>query len=169
MRLLRRLLMLLLWLALPARAKAQGDIDPLQGIRTVVASIYLDQHSAEVISESRLQTIVELKLRTAGLRVRADSESVSTVSRRPGAKVAATLLVMPIKTGGNVVGYSASATVIVTEPGRSHNGAQTRVILWGPQLGHTQASAENIDAAARDLIGNLLDELSNAWLRANPK
>ncbi len=119
------------------------------------------------ISESRLKTIIELKLRTAGLRVLSLEESVADPDNNPW--VVLTLRTIPARVDGQLLGYSFSTdlTVLVFRY-QAPGDAPMPVQLWqnaGLNISPTERTASRIESA----VAELLDEFLNDWLAANPR
>lgn len=95
MRLIRRASVVLSLTMLPPLMTAQRDTtakSPLTGVHKVTVSISLTSDSSGVISSDRLQTVVEPKLRTAGLRVLTEAEDSADPDILPSVAVSVNLM-----------------------------------------------------------------------------
>lgn len=157
-------------LAVGSAAHAQTRPEPLSGVAkvTVLVMYGATGEPPSGISEQRLQTVLELKLRTAGLRVLTMQEDLVDPDINPYMY----LWVATIETrnqSGRTIGYTyrldLSARVLGTVP---FNKARAPMELWSDG---TMAVADR-DSASADIeriVGTLADDFLNAWLKANPK
>lgn len=157
-------------LTLQSIATAQPKPDPLGGVRKVTVLVLFGPTGTPPngISEGRLQTILELRLRTAGLRVLTREED----NKDPDINPYVYLEVATLETSnqaGTVIGYAhrldLSARVFASVP---FNRARAPMVLWSNGL---IAVADRLSAAAdiERIVNNLADEFLNAWLKANPR
>ena len=156
--------------SLPSAGLGQKPPPPLLGFRKVTTLIVFNATGREPsgISESRLRTVLELRLRQSGLQVLTDDEN----SRDPDVNPYVFLLVASLETknrSGLSIGYSYSVSLsvrtFVTIPS---NGSRAPAALWENS---TLAIASTDDAPAdiTRIVGDLTDEFLNGWLAANPR
>ena len=160
---LNRAAWVILLLAVGTRAAAQTVL-PLAGVNAVGVEVESPgKDLPQVFTATRLQTLIELKLRGAGLRV-----------------LPIALLTNPIVQlsviGGPVLGQRGSSLGFVfgaTMSARQYlvwpkNGAVAPLELWANSYVVTSDSG-GAAAELERLVGILLDELINEWLKANPR
>jgi hypothetical protein len=119
------------------------------------------------ITKARLQTLVELKLRTAGLRVLSVAEDAKDPDVNPTVVLDLALVSVKDSDDGGALGYAFSTRLSVFER-HGRNKAPVRLELWSS----AQLKTTNPDSAAsvmERVVNGLLDELVNAWLKDNPK
>ena len=153
-----------------ANCFAQAQPSPLSGVRAAAAVVSFAPTGKTPygVSATRLQTILELRVRQAGLRILTDAE----VKNETGGAPAIVLEVTTLETknaGGVTVGYTFSVAVNALAWGRvPFNQAWAPLELWEK---HTTAVSD-VDSTSREVervVGELLDAFLNAWLAANPK
>jgi hypothetical protein len=157
-------------LLLACPAGAQTKVDPLSGISkvTVLLAFNATGRAPHGISDDRLQTILELQLRRAGLRVLTQEEDKNDPDVNPYVYLQATILQVRNQ-GGTLTGYAydidLSARVFGVVP---FNRSRVPMVLW---TDGTVAVASQDDAPAdiEGIVGKLIDSFLNAWLKANPK
>lgn len=163
---------------LTATAAAQSH--RLAHIDKVEVTVDLTQYPGEeVIDTSRVRTIMELRLRSAGLRVLSPAEANADPSQIP--LVSLYLNILPVKMSGNVVGYACATRLDVTVEQfipSTRAGVQFAAGTIGASLAPLdlwQVEYLELDGrstATSDVekqIGDRLDQLLNAWLADNPK
>lgn len=151
-------------------AAAQTPPDPLVGVRkvTVLVDYKAIGSPPGEISESRLQTILELKLRTAGLRVLTQQENLADPDINPYVY----LRVATLKTqtqGGRTIGYTYRLDLAAKVAGNvPFNRARVPMELWSNS---TMAVSDRDRASSHieSLVGQLTDLFLNAWRKANPR
>jgi hypothetical protein len=155
----------LLWLT-PAQTSAQGRPAPLQGVNTVTvkASIVAPPETLpRGVTEARLQTLVELKLRAWALSVLSAAEDAKTPGVRPRVELEVTML--ETRAVQKLAGYAFFMRLVVTEPGTSlRNGAPVLNELWS----HSFLNVSDLKTVVGDMertTAELLDQFINEWLR----
>lgn len=140
---------------------------PLQGVVKTTVGVILNQSSASPIvgvTEARLRTMIELRLRSAGLRVVTAEEDLADPDINPA--VALDLTLLPAQDGRGLVGYAFSTGLDVTERQRlASNGAAVSATLWHNRYLNI-ASERSTQSEVERVVNQLLDELVNAWLQA---
>lgn len=153
-----------------APGAAQSAANPLSGVSKVTAfvSLVATETSLGSLTEGRLRTLTELRLRTAGLRVLSTAEDQQDPDINPIVDV--TVSMLPATTrGGAKLGQVFSTRVAAREYQRSpRNGAIVPMELWGNAYLNI-AETDRATAEVERVVGILLDEFVNAWLKANPK
>ena len=122
------------------------------------------------ISESRLKTITELKLRTAGLRVLSEEENVADPDINPGGVATATVVLsLAAILTEEIAWYSFSTNITVLEYHYlAVRDAFLPVELWR-RAGLNTTASEAAASAIESVVGQLLDAFLNDWLAANPR
>ena len=150
----------------PAQTFAQGRSAPLQGVNvvTVKASIVAPPDTLPSgLSEARLQTLVELKLRAWALSVLSATEDAQTPGVRPRVELEVTML--ETRAVQKLAGYAFFMRLVVTEPGTSlRNGAPVLNELWS----HSFLNVSDLKTVVGDMertTAELLDQFINEWLR----
>lgn len=150
----------------PAVSSAQSPPLPLQGLNavTVAASLVAP---AEVrptgLTESRLQTLAELKLRSWALKVISADEAGKTPGVTPRVELEVTLL--ETRALQKLAGYVYYTRLAVTEPVTSRSGALVNAELWS----HSFLSISDSKGVIADMersTGELLDLFINEYLRS---
>ena len=140
----------------------------LRDISKVSVGVFVDgRELPSGISESRLKTIIELKLRTAGLRVLSAEESLADPDTNPW--VVLTLRAIPAQVNGRVVGYSFSTDIAVHE--YRYLAARDAVLpveLW-QEAGLGSIPLKGAASMIENSVAQLLDLFLNDWLAANPR
>ena len=154
---------------LASNAVAQGLSDPLLGISkvTVLVVFSASETPPSGASESRYRTIVELRLRTAGLRVLSEQENRDDPDINPYILLSVRAL-EALNQADTSIGYSyvvdMSARVFTVV---SFNQSFVPAVLWADTtLG--VSSTERASATIEQVIGELTDSFLNEWLRVNP-
>ena len=161
------LLALLMCLA-PGVSVAQSPAvsAPLQGVDavTVAASIVAPEGALpHGLTEKRLQTLAELKLRSWALRVASSEEAEKTPGVTPRVEVDVTML--EARALQKLAGYAFFTRVAVTEPGTSlRNGASATTELWSQSF-LSLSDPKQVVADVERSAGELLDQFINEWLR----
>ena len=167
-----RLTMVLCTFATPLLG--QQNVSPLKGVSKVTVAVRLtvsNRVPAPVgITEDRLDTFLQLRLRSAGIRVLSVDEDRADTQLNPCVYLDVTVIGTRIGAGGGILtGYAMSARVRMTLFARlATTGAVTPQELWALD-NLTISPTTGADAALEQYVGNLLDDLMNDWLAANPK
>ena len=154
------------WL-FPARLWAQERPAALHGVNAVTVDVSIVAPDGVIpvgLTEARLRTIAELKLRSWALTVvpPADAE------KNPGAMPRVDLDVTMLETRAiqKLEGYAFHTRVTVIEPGISiRNGASVNGELWSGSFLSVSA-VKSITADVERAATELLDQFINEWLRA---
>lgn len=149
----------------PVYTLAQVRPAPLQGVEavTVTVSIVAPPNTwPALLTETRLQTLAELKLRAWGLRVVSEEDS-AIPGIRPVVELEVTLL--ETRAAEKLAGYAFVTRLVVKEPGRSlRNGAPVFSELWSHSFLNVSDPKSVIGDMERS-TGELVDQLINEWLR----
>lgn len=154
----------------PLLSTEQAGPDPLIGVSKtgVLVSFAPTGAAPNGTSESRLQTIVELRLRQSGLRVLTNEEVLKDPDLIPWVQLA----VMTLETknqGGTIIGFTYSLSLAMRVYGTVPlSRAQRPMVLWETAT-IAVASREAASADIERIVGEQTDSLLNAWLKANPK
>lgn len=136
---------------------------PLEGVQAVRVAIVLTGDVPSDITTNRFQTILELRLREAGLTVTSLDVGQPTI----GANLHF-VRVEDERRNRLPLGYAATALLAVRQRHVLRNKAVAPLYLWSDlQLG-VAASDETFLLVER-LVRHSLDEFVNQWLRANPR
>jgi hypothetical protein len=153
------------WLAPGVSAAAQTPV-PLRGVNvvTVAASLVAPEDGRPAgLTESRLQTLAELKLRGWALKVISADEAATTPGVTPHVELEVTLL--ETRALQKLAGYVYFTRLAVTEPVASHTGALVNAELWS----HSFLSVSDPKGVIADLersAGELLDLFINEHLKS---
>ena len=156
---------MLSWLA-PGMSSAQSRPMPLQGVDVVtVATSLVAPADARPggLTESRLQTLAELKLRGWALKVISADDAARTPGVTPRVELEVTLL--ETRALQKLAGYTYFTRLAVTEPVTSHNGALVNAELWS----HSFLNISDPKTVIADLersAGELLDMFINESLKS---
>ena len=153
------------WLV-PALLWAQQRPAALHGVNAVTVGVSIAAPDGVVpigLTEARLRTIAELKLRSWALAVvpAADAE------KNPGARPRVELDVTMLETRAiqKLEGYAFHTRLAVIEPGISiRNGASVNSELWSQSF-LSVSTVKSITADVERAATELLDEFINEWLR----
>jgi hypothetical protein len=149
----------------PVCAFAQVRPAPLQGLEavTVKVSIVAPPNTwPALLTEARLQTLAELKLRAWALRV-VPEEDPPIPGIRPVVELEVTLL--ETRAAEKLAGYAFVTRLVVKEPGRSlRNGAPVFSELWSQSFLNVSDPKSVIGDMERS-TGELVDQFINEWLR----
>ena len=158
----------ILTLLIAGSASAQVRDDPLKGIVKVTVDVYLSAaNPPSLLDSTRLRTLTELKLRTAGLRVLSAAEDRQDTEANPAVELHVMLLKAENQRG--VVGYVFSSRLSVREYQMARrNTAIVPIELWDNSYLNIAASSET-PAEIERVVTLLLDDFMNAWLKANPR
>ena len=163
-----------------ADAWAIEDWETLRGHKAMGVEVgELNDHAKALgLTKARLQTMVELRLRQAGITVAAGSWPHLFVH----------MFAVPVASGGTLVGYACNIRVVFIQPVlyvTDPSAADFSVVLYEELLEETPlavASGATWDTGslaigalssypehAEQALGKLLDTFINDWLRANPR
>ncbi len=166
--------MLLALLALPLTALvAQTNPRPLTGVTKLTVSVSLDvddkSRLPSGITQDRLRTIVELRLRTAALRVLSAVEAAADPQDIPDLEVRIHMLgAWAGQAVERQTGYAFSVESVVLMAGRlPSTGAMAPHLLWS-DTNLNISSIPDASAAVEGSVNSLLDNFANEWLPANP-
>ena len=150
----------------PVWTFAQVRPAPLQGVEAVTVKVSIvapPNTGPALLTEARLQTIAELKLRAWALRVVSAEEEPLIPGIRPLVELEVTLL--ETRAVEKLAGYAFVTRLVVKEPGRSlRNGAPVFSELWS----HSFLSVSDPKSVIGDMersTGELVDQFINEWLR----
>ena len=155
---------------LSAQAIAAEIIDPLRSVsKATVAVSYSNTGTAPLgISEQRIRTLLELKLRSIGLRVLTEKEDREDRDLNPYVNLEVSSLETSNR-GGAVTGFAYRVHLSLRIIGQvSLNKALAPLELWSDNSLRV-ASRDDAPAQIERMINELSDSLLNAWLKANPK
>ena len=156
--------MLMLSLA-PALADAQSP-PPLRGVNAVIVDVSIVAPEGALpagLTEKRLQTLVELRLRSWNLQVASSEEAAKIPGVIPRVEVDVTML--EARALQKLAGYAFYTRVAVTEPGTSlRNGAAATTELWSQGF-LTLSEPKQVVADVERSAAELLDQFINEWLR----
>ena len=148
----------------PVCAFAQVPPAPLRGVEavTVTVSIVAPPNTwPALLTEARLQTLAELKLRAWALRVVSEEDPIPGI--RPVVELEVTLL--ETRAAEKLAGYAFVTRLVVKEPGRSlRNGAPVFSELWSHSFLNVSDPKSVIGDMERS-TGELVDQFINEWLR----
>ena len=145
---------------------AQSPGARLSGVRAVTVSVGVQYNAAGgviPVDSSHVRTIVELRLRTVGIRVLTAQEGRASPQAVP--YVSLLVLIVPVQDG-----YAASShlTVRVSWPAAPYGEGVAPLELWN--VSHLQVTgATDPGGDIERGVGKVLDELVNSWLAANPR
>ena len=150
----------------PVWTFAQVHPAPLQGVEAVTVKVSIvapPNTGPALLTEARLQTIAELKLRAWALRVVSAEEEPLIPGIRPLVELEVTLL--ETRAVEKLAGYAFVTRLVVKEPGRSlRNGAPVTSELWS----HSFLNVSDPKSVIVDMersTGELVDQFINEWLR----
>lgn len=153
-----------------SNAVAQTRPDPLVGISKVTVLVELDASGSPPsgVSEARLRTILELKLRTAGLRVLTREEDRADLDINPYIYLEVRTLETRAQ-AGRVLGYAyrfdLAAKVFGNVP---FNRARAPMELWSNST-MAVGGQDSASSQVERIVGELTDSFLNDWLKANPR
>jgi hypothetical protein len=157
-------------LALGGAGTTQEPVEPLAGVTTVTVDILIntDDPLPTGITDQRLRTLSELRLRALGIRVLTPQEDRTEPGTRPVVSLGLTLIEAH-NDSKERIGYAFSTHLAVQEFARStRNKALVTQELWS-SINLNTASPPNAAAEIERVVNALLDQLANAWLKANPR
>src|SRR6266487_6788482 len=140
----------------------------LAGLRGVYVDVELktDEAQRSGLTEVKLRTDVELKLRQAGIKVVAFEETGDTLGL-PTLFVGVSAV--PLKTLGGL--YAISVTVDIFQPIALVRNPSTVAVgeTWQAAGVCGAAGADNVEEIARKAVRDMTDQFINAYLAVNPK
>lgn len=160
----------LLGLAIAFPCSAQST-PPRLGNVTKVTTLVLYNATGSTpygISEERLRTVLELRLRSAGLRVLTDAEDAVDPDSNPYVMLDVSSLETSNQSG-RTTGFAYKAALSVRLFGYvSINGTRAPLELW---FDGTMGVGPNNEAgpAIERIVNQLADSMINRWLKDNPK
>jgi hypothetical protein len=120
------------------------------------------------ISEERLRTLLELRLRSAGLRVLTDAEDAADPDINPYVMLNVSSLETSNQSG-QTTGFAYKADLSVRMFGDvSINGTRAPMELWADDtmgIGPKGSSGQAIER----FVNQLADSMINRWLKDNPR
>ena len=118
------------------------------------------------LDTSRLRTVTELRLRTAGLEV--VPVDPSAILRVPVLGVNVTAIATS-QYNGRALGYAYSTNVKLSGAGRlmADSAVLGELVLW--QAGRINSTPTDLAGDVEKTVDDLLDRFLNDWLAANPK
>ena len=141
------------------------DRPALKGITKVTVFIGVD--TLLPVSEDRIRTVVELKLRMAGLNVLNGVESSRDPDFIPFLNI--TLSGLRVHSGPELFGYAyATRGELNDYTFYRRNGATVPMELWSCSY-ITLARPEETRTAVERTVDSCIDDFLNEWLKANPK
>ena len=169
----RDVLYLAVLLLTPAITDAEAPSHPLEGLKQVTVSVSViapDGIAPVSLTDSRLQTIVELKLRSWGFQVVSREEDEKDPAITPRVELDVTLLETRSAAAGGgtrprTIGYAFYTTLAVTEPGVSvRNGAAATTELWSRSFLNV-TNPNSVTSEVERATEELLDAFLNDWLK----
>jgi hypothetical protein len=144
---------------------------PLRGVSKVITLVTVNFPEGKerplVLTEDRLRTIVDLRLRTAGLRVLDSAEYNADPDIDPFVKLDLNVLNVSFQSGVQL-GYAMSTHLSLLVIQRtSFNGAIAPAVLW-QNSNLCTINLETVDADVEQAVRALMDQLLSDWLAANP-
>ena len=143
--------------------------NPLKGVTKVTVQVLLAADQAPfVITRDRLRTILELRLRTAGLTVLSEAEDSADPDINPTVQI--DIVIIPSQTvAGQIMGYACHTRLSVREYRLSpRNQALVPIELWDRGRMNV-ASSQTVVAAIERTTNEFLDGVVSDWLGANPR
>jgi hypothetical protein len=138
--------------------------ESLKGLTAFSVSVVVESPCKQIIVADRIQTDVELKLRSAGLSLKQD------VQREVGgAALDVSVGCVPVIKGGRTVAWAIAFTLSVMQ-GVDLRTAKTPVLAqtWGVD-GTLDDSVSSVESHTRSWIRDGVDEFLNDYLSVNPK
>jgi hypothetical protein len=154
------------WLV-PALLWAQERPAALHGVNAVTVAVSIVAPDGVVpvgLTEARLRTIAELKLRSWALTVVPPADAEKTPGARPRVDLDVTML--ETRSVQKLEGYAFHTRLSVIEPGISvRNGASVNSELWSQSF-LSVSTVKSVTADVERAATELLDQFINEWLRA---
>ena len=139
---------------------------PLKGVWRMTVVIALSQTPGVGLDSSRLRTMTELRLRTAGLIVVGPAAGLYDVP-----VLAVEVTAIPATQGeGRTIGFTYATNVKVTRLGRSVTDSSVfgPLEIWS-NGGLNITGKDDVSTDVEKTINDWLDQFLNDWLAANPK
>jgi hypothetical protein len=138
--------------------------ESLKGLTVFSVSVIVEPRCTQIIAAGRIQTDVELKLRSAGLSLKQEA-----YREDGGAEVQVSVACLPIVQGGKTTAWAAAYTLAVMQ-GVNLQRAQTSVLAetWSIDsmlVGNAAVIENNVRSWIRDSV----DEFLNDYFTLNPK
>jgi hypothetical protein len=151
---------------------ALGQVPPppeLFGITKVTVLVSVNGRECQpTLSEDRLRTVVEFRLRSAGIRVLTEAEDRADPVINPYVSLRV-MCMRATNASGTSIGYVLGTRLSMRVYQRVVlNGAFAPSILWEDSYLDITA-LEAMDQQAERTVGMLLDQMLNEWLKANPR
>lgn len=120
------------------------------------------------ISEARLRTLLELRLRTAGLRVLTEDEDAGDPETNPYVMLYVSTLEISNQSGRQTgFAYRVDLSVRISDYVLL-NGSRAPLELWADgNMG--VGPRDDTGSTIEKMVGDLCDSLLNQWLKDNPK
>ena len=151
----------------PAVLWAQERPAALHGVTAVTVAVSIVAPDGVVpvgLTETRLRTIAELKLRSWALTVVSPADAEKNPGARPRVDLDVTML--ETRSVQKLEGYAFHTRVAVIEPGVSiRNGAPVNSELWSEAV-LSVSTVKSVTADVERAVTELLDQFVNEWLRA---
>lgn len=159
------------WSAVTTAQTPPSKLSGIAKVATPLIDANLEGCSASEsgLTDDRLQTIIELRLRTAGLRILTVAEDRADPDINPFVHL--TLICVPVSSSETGVqwGFAFSTQLSVQIYQRALiNGSIAPTELWENTYLNV-AGNKTLRAEVERVVGQLLDELINQWLAANPR
>jgi hypothetical protein len=152
-----------------SQARAQQDREsPLKAVERVTVNVAISgKDLPPSVTAERLKTVIELKLRIAGLRVVTPSEVKDDPDAIPSLEL--TLIGVPARSGPSDIGWAFSSRLAIREyrPSRRNNAIVPNELWADAYLYITETG--NAGEQAERVLTLLLDKFANDWLKANPR
>ena len=149
---------------------AQSKANQLAGFSKVTTLVAYNAtgKSPFGITEERLKTILELKLRANGLRVLTAEEDLKDPSVNPYVFLEVSTLESRNK-AGNAIGFAYGARLSIRLVARVPiNESFAPIELWARDTMGVSGT-EQAPATTEKIVNELTEELLNDWLAANPR
>lgn len=150
----------------PALLWAQERPAALHGVSAVTVGVSIVAPDGVVpvgLTEARLRTIAELKLRSWALTVVPPADAEKNPGASPRVDLDVTML--EARSVQKLEGYAFNTRVAVIEPGISvRNGAAVNSELWSEAF-LSISTVKSVTADVERAVTELLDQFINEWLR----
>jgi S1-C subfamily serine protease len=149
---------------------AKQNSDSLQAIKALRVLVQTPDADARALGlkAADLQTMVELKLRTAGMNL-VSTEEWKTIPR-------SAYIVVRVSISGATDPFAyvvelmlKQATIVRIDSTENHIDLRTAATTWEASTRCGTATRQSVNLAVRDAINASLDEFQNAYLGANPR
>lgn len=148
------------------------DASPLSGIKKAVVSSHVSGAAAAgqdaPVSGERFQTILELRLRTAGIKVLTAAEDAVDLESNPIIQFRGTLVRLE-NNSREPRGWALAISLEVRERALyRRNGSVVHALSWQDET-LAVSGPDNGTAYMEGIASQMIDRLLNAWLKANPR